>query len=79
MGVYRTFGLGFFKDVADALVGSGKGRAFGQGGKGTHGRELFFDQRQTLRAQGQHGVHLLGAEALLTQAAGEAVVDEVGE
>ncbi len=75
----RIHVAGLLQDVGDALVGRGERRGLGQRSEGAHGGELLRHQGQALRAQGQHGIDFLGAVALLAQAAGEAVVDEVGQ
>ncbi len=71
--------VGFFQDVADALVGGRQRGGFGQCGEGTHGCQAVADIAQALRTQGQHGIDFLRAVALLAQLASEAVVDEIGQ
>ncbi len=68
---------GLLEDVADALVGRGQRGGSAQHGEGAHGREQRGHWPEALRARGQHGIDFLRAGALLAQAAGEAVEDEV--
>ena len=67
----------FFQNVADALVGSRQCRRLGQGGKGAHRRQSLAHITQALRTQGQHGIHLLRAVALIAQGTGQALVNKV--
>ena len=68
---------GFFQDVGDALVRGGVGQGFGQAGKSAHGSQALGHLRQARWAQRQHGIHFLGAVALLAQRACQALKNEV--
>ena len=71
--------LDLFQDVADPLVGGGQRGGFRQRGKGTNGGQAFGNVAEALRPLADHGIDFLRRVALLAQAAGKSVVDEVGE
>ncbi len=61
------------------LLAAASAVASGSAAKARTAASCFCTSGQALRAQGQHGVDFLGAVALLAQAAGQAVGDEVGQ
>ena len=77
MGVHRAVGL--LEDVADAFVGRSQGGGFGQGGKDAHCCQPLGNVTQAAGAQREHGIHFLGAVALLAQGAGQPVEQKVGQ
>jgi hypothetical protein len=68
-----------FQDVADALVGSGQGSGFRQGREGAHGGQALGNVAEALRPLADHGIDFLRRVTLLAQAAGQAVVNEIGK